>query len=314
MEFELQYLSWFIGAPFFTVIIFAEIIISRLYDLKLYTTKETATNVYLMFSQMAVDFAFKFVSLAALAWCFSVKFIALETTWYYWIILILLVDLAYYALHWLDHNCRLFWAIHVTHHSSNEFNITTGFRSSVFQPLYRFVFFLPLAFLGFNPIDILFVYAIGQMYGNLVHTQHPKRWGWLEYVLVTPSHHRVHHASNIPFLDKNIGMVFIFWDRLFGTFADEKLIEGKEQLKYGLTKPIARPNHPVDVVFHEWHDLIQDLKKPAPLSTKINYLFKAPGWSPDGSSKTSKQLQEEWYERYKDELPVNVQYSQSARV
>ncbi len=306
MEFELQYISWIAGAPLFTVIILAEIIISRLHDVNLYTTKETITNVYLMCCQMAVDFAFKFVSLVALAWCYSNLFFNIESAWIYWISLVLLVDLAYYFLHWLDHNCRLFWAIHVTHHSSAEFNISTGFRSSVFQPLYRFIFFLPIAFMGFNPIDILFVYAIGQMYGNLVHTQLRTRWGWLEYILVTPSHHRVHHASNIPFLDKNIGMVFIFWDKLFGTYANEKLIEGKEKLIYGLTKPIERPNHPGDVIFHEWYALLEDLKKPVPLSTKINYLLKAPGWSPDGSTKTSKQLQKEWLEKNNAELSFQV--------
>src|SRR6185295_952441 len=127
----------------------------------------------------------------------------------------------YWLLHFVDHKCRFFWAIHVTHHSSEEYNLTTGFRSSVFQPFYRTIYFLPLPFLGFHPLDILFMYAATQLYGVLVHTEWNLRLGWLEHLLVTPSHHRVHHASNGRYIDKNMGMVFIVWDKIFGTFAPE---------------------------------------------------------------------------------------------
>ena len=107
--------------------------------------------------------------------------------------------------------------MHVTHHSSEYFNLTTGFRSSVFQPLYRFIYFIPLVFLGFQPADIVLMYSITQIYGILIHTKYVDKLGWLEKVLVTPSHHRVHHASNIEYLDKNIGMCLIIWDKLFAT-------------------------------------------------------------------------------------------------
>jgi sterol desaturase/sphingolipid hydroxylase (fatty acid hydroxylase superfamily) len=106
-----------------------------------------------------------------------------------------LEDLAFYTLHYVDHHCRLFWAVHVTHHSSEHFNLTTGFRSSVFQPLYRFVYFIPLTLVGFNPADIIIMYSITQIYGIIVHTEYVGKLGWLEYIMVTPSHHRVHHAS-----------------------------------------------------------------------------------------------------------------------
>ena len=137
----------------------------------------------------------------------------------------------------------------------------------------------------------MLMYSITQIYGILIHTQYVGKLGFLEWFLATPSHHRVHHASNIKYLDKNMGMVLIIWDRLFGTFAEED--NSDEPIKYGLTKKLKNPHHPVNMVFHEWVSLKNDLKKDLPLKTKLAYLFNPPGWSHDGSSKTSKQLREE---------------------
>ena len=179
--------------------------------------------------------------------------------------------------------------MHVTHHSSEYFNLTTGFRSTVFEPLYRVFFYLPLALMGFNAFDILFAYLITQIYGNLVHTQavgklHPI----IEYILVTPSHHRVHHASNVRYLDKNMGMVLILWDRMFGTFQEE--IPG-EEIKYGLTSQ-PEPGA-VNIIFHELIALSDDVKKAPGWKNKIKYMFYPPGWSHNGESKTSRSLQKE---------------------
>jgi sterol desaturase/sphingolipid hydroxylase (fatty acid hydroxylase superfamily) len=157
------------------------------------------------------------------------------------------------------------------------------------MPVYKYLYFIPLVLLNIKPMDVVFMYSVTQIYGILVHTQHIKKLPrWVEYVFVTPSHHRVHHASNIPYLDKNMGMVFIIWDRIFGTFTAEK---ENEIPHYGITKPIDKPFHPVHIVTHEWKEIAKDLRKPVPLRTKLNYLFMPPGWSHDGSSKTSKELQ-----------------------
>jgi hypothetical protein len=110
--------------------------------------------------------------------------------------------------------------------------------------------------------------------------------------MATPSHHRVHHASNALFLDKNMGMVFIIWDKLFGTFASEDDLQN-EQLAYGLTKKLEQPHHPINIVFHEWRDIGKDLKRDLPLGIKLKYVFMPPGWSHDGSRKTSQQLRDE---------------------
>ena len=211
---------------------------------------------------------------------------------FYWFILVLFQDFMFYWLHRVDHFCRLFWAIHVTHHNSEEFNLTTGFRSSVFQPLYRFLYFIPIAICGFKPIDILFIYSATQIFGILVHTQTIKKLGFLEYFMVTPSHHRVHHASNIAYLDKNMGMLLIIWDRIFGTFQEE-LEEDKPQ--YGLTSNIESRN-PIYVIFHEWRSIFQDVtQKGLSFRERWQYLFGPPGYSHNNSRKTSKQLQAEQF-------------------
>lgn len=185
---------------------------------------------------------------------------------------------------------QIFWAAHVTHHSSEEYNLTVGFRSSVFQPLYRFIYFIPIAFAGFRPEDIMFTYAFTQMWGIFVHTQSVgKLWKPIEYIMCTPSHHRVHHASNVKYLDKNMGMLLIIWDKIFGTFQKED--ETYEPIKYGLTTNI-KTVHPVTMVFHEWKNIFHDLRKPIKLKDKFKYVFGPPGWSHDGSTQTSSQMRE----------------------
>jgi hypothetical protein len=202
----------------------------------------------------------------------------------------------------VDHYCRLFWATHVTHHSSEKFNFTVGFRSSVMEPLYRFIYFIPIAWLGFQPIDIAFIYAATQTWGILVHTEKIGKTGWLEYILVTPSHHRVHHGSNAKYLDKNLGMFLIIWDKLFGTFQPELPATAYEPIRYGLTKPLEKQD-PVNIVVHEWKSIGRDLrKKGLSFRQRWKYLFGPPGWSHDGSSKTSAELREQ--ENQKEVIPV----------
>ena len=292
MEDYKQTMLLLISTPLYAVLIGIEMIMSAIHNKKLYTVKDTFTNVYLTILNFSLELLIRVVCLGFLAFFFQYNFFAIENVYLYWFSLLILQDITFYFEHRIDHYSRFFWAVHVTHHSSEQYNLTTGFRSSVFQPLYRFVYFIPLALMGFKPLDIMFVYSATQIYGILIHTQYIKKLGFLEYILATPSHHRVHHASNTIFLDKNMGMVFIFWDKLFGTFASEDDLKD-EQIKYGLTTNIARPHHPVDIVFHEWVSIAQDFKKDIPFTTKLKYLFMPPGWSHDGSRKTSKQLREE---------------------
>ena len=276
---------WILAAtPVYITVIAVEIFVSGLYFRKVYSVRGVLENVYLSTINMGLDVVIRGVALLVLDTAYQSAFINWSGGVLYWTALLIAEDFVYYWLHRVDHHCRLFWAMHVTHHSSEEFNLTVGFRSSVFQPLYRFIYFVPLAFLGFKGIDIFLMYSLTQLYGIVVHTQLIKKLGFLELFMVTPSHHRVHHASNILYLDRNLGMVFIIWDKLFGTFTPET-----EVVKYGLTKPIEKRNA-VSVVFHEWKELLNDVRKAPSWKEKIVYVLAPPGWSHDGSRKTSNQL------------------------
>jgi sterol desaturase/sphingolipid hydroxylase (fatty acid hydroxylase superfamily) len=276
--------------PIYAVVIGLEILYSYLHHKKYYTTKGILANVYLSSLNFSLDIIVRGICLTVLYYFYQFKFNNLSeqlSPFAYWSLLLIAQDFMFYWLHRVDHYCRLFWAVHVTHHSSEEFNLTVGFRSSVFQPLYRFIYFIPLSFLGFEPMDTMFMYAATQIYGILIHTKTVGKLGFLEWFLSTPSHHRVHHGSNIKYLDKNMGMVLIIWDRLFGTFQKEE-----EDVVFGLTSNI-KTYHPITMVFHEWKSIIEDLKKDTSIKNKLLYIFGPPGWSHDGSRKTSNQLRAE---------------------
>ena len=282
-----------ISTPVYAIVIGLEMLMSYLHQHHNYSKKGTIENVYLMLLNMGLDILMRGICLFILNYFFRFHFIQFQNPWLYWIILIIAQDFLFYLLHLVDHYCRFFWAVHVTHHSSEEFNLTVGFRSSVFQPLYRFIYFIPLSLLGFSGKDIMFVYSATQIYGILIHTKYIGKLGFLEWIFSTPSHHRVHHASNIPYLDKNMGMLLIIWDRMFGTFAEE---EEKEPVRYGLTENI-KSHQPAHVVFHEWKSMFHDVAKTNSLKEKLKYLFAPPGWSHDGSKKTANQLRKEFYNR-----------------
>lgn len=292
-----QHILLLVSIPIYGVLIPIEILLSHFYGWKFYSWRQTAINLYLNLLNAGLDILLRGLALAVLIFFSQYALSNTLNPVFYWLFLFLLEDLFFWLEHFVDHRVRLFWAVHVTHHSSPEFNLSTGFRSSVLMPFYRYLYFVPIVLLGFHPMDILFMYAITQTYGILVHTQSIKRLPrWFEAVFVSPAHHRVHHASNIPYLDKNMGMVLIVWDRMFGTFQEE--LE-EETPVFGLTKPLERPNHPVEIVTHEWQAILKDLKKGIGWRSKLGYLFRPPGWSHDGSSPTTKQLQRAWNARKK---------------
>ncbi len=279
-----------ISIPIYTIVIGIEILYSYFKHKGFYSSKGILSNLYLTSLNLSLDILLRGVCLAVLRYFFQFKFTEIDKTIHpliYWSALLLAEDFMFYWMHRIDHYCRFFWAVHVTHHSSEEFNLTVGFRSSVFQPVYRFMYFIPLSLFGFNPLDVMFMYAATQIYGILIHTKTIGNLGPFEWVLSTPSHHRVHHASNVKYLDKNMGMILIIWDRLFGTFAKEE-----EAVVFGLTTNIKTYN-PITMVFHEWKAIYEDLKKQTSLKNKFMYVFGPPGWSHDGSRKTSRQLRKE---------------------
>jgi len=301
----LENLKILANTPFFILVILVEIFLSNYHHKKLYSIPETATNFLLSILNGGLDLLVRGVYFVVLIYCWNLSFTSIENSWLYWISLMLSIDFVMYWLHRLEHQCRLFWAAHVTHHSAEHLNFSVEFRTSVFQPLYRFIFFIPLAFVGFKPVDIFLAYSFMQIWGLLVHTTLIKKMGWLEYMMVTPSHHRVHHASNVKYLDRNMGMCFIVWDKLFGTFQKELSPEEYEPIKYGLTRPLEKKD-PFTIIFHEWKGINKDVgKEGISWKERLGYLFRPPGWSHDKSRLTSDEMRAKEKEQngylYKDQ-------------
>ena len=285
-----QQLFVLITTPLYVLIIGVEIIVSNIHHTRSYTWRETFHNFALSIFSGLVDVLMRSISLAILISFFIVSPFKLAHSVIYWVALLLFVDMMHYWLHRLSHTCRLLWAVHVNHHSSTHFNFTVGFRAGVLEPLYRYLFFIPIAFVGFQPIDILLIYSFTEIWAILTHTEKIKKLGWLEYILVTPSHHRVHHASNVKYLDRNMGSAFIFWDKLFGTFQEELPAASYEEIRYGLTQQPDKETIP-SIIFHEWGAIWRDVRRPGlTWKQKLQYVFGPPGWSHDGSRQTSDQL------------------------
>jgi sterol desaturase/sphingolipid hydroxylase (fatty acid hydroxylase superfamily) len=292
MEALHESILFIVTTPLFVIFIAAEIIVSNMHRNHRYSKIGFYENMYLMVVNTALDLGMRVLGLAFLLMIFESRFFEIENAYAYWILLFLFEDLTFYTIHYVDHYVRFFWAVHVTHHSSEEFNLTVGLRSSLFEPVYRFIYFIPMVMMGFKPVDVFFAYSVTQLYGVFIHTQYVGRLGFMEKFMATPSHHRVHHGSNPQYLDKNLGMFLIIWDKLFGTFEEEK-----EEVKYGLTKNLES-HHPKHVIFHEFKSMIDDVRNAPDLRSKFMYIFGPPGWSHDGKRKTSKMMKQEWALRH----------------
>ncbi len=207
--------------------------------------------------------------------------------WWAWVLLFFLDDFCYYWFHRMNHEVRFLWAGHVNHHSSQLMNFGTALRQGVGERVYKMVYWLWLPLLGFHPMMIITMIGISLFYQFWIHTETVRRLpAWFEAVFNTPSHHRVHHGSNIRYLDRNHGGILIIWDKLFGTFSPER---DEEPVRYGLTTNINSDN-PWIVLSHEYAAIWRDLRRADSWRDKLNYLLKAPGWSHDGPDKRAATL------------------------
>jgi len=194
------------------------------------------------------------------------------------VVLLVGQDFCYYWFHRCNHRIRWFWATHAVHHSSNDLNFAAAYRFGWTGRLTgATIFYVPLVWLGFEPRAVFIAQALNLLYQFWLHTEWIPRLGWLEYVLNTPSHHRVHHAANPEYLDHNYGGVLIVFDRIFGTFVAER---DDLPCRYGLVQPL-RSNNPVFIAFHEWIALVRDLWRARSWRDRWWYLVGPPGWEPD---------------------------------
>jgi sterol desaturase/sphingolipid hydroxylase (fatty acid hydroxylase superfamily) len=208
-------------------------------------------------------------------------------SWQAWSLCFFADDLSFYWFHRLSHQVRFLWASHSVHHSSEIFSLAAGLRVPVTSQLTgNFLFWAWLPLIGIEPVLVILMKSISITYQFFVHTEVVKKLpGIIEFFFVTPSHHRVHHGSNVEYLDKNHGGVLIIWDRLFGTFQTEI-----KRPVYGLTDKINSTN-PIAISIYEYKKMINDVRKAKSVKEFFNYVFNAPGWSSNGHSHTTKQLQ-----------------------
>ena len=191
--------------------------------------------------------------------------------WWTWALLLFVDDFAYYWFHRISHEVRFFWNFHVVHHSSNKYNLSVAVRQSWFSGLAHWVFYAPLALLGFPLWAFVTMHGFNLIYQFWIHTKIIKKLPrFFEYAFNTPSHHRVHHGVNNPYLDKNYGGIFIFWDRMFGSFVEET-----EEVRYGIVKPLTTYN-PLWVNAHGWVEMLEEMRRREKLSGKLRCVFGAP--------------------------------------
>ncbi|MEM1128708.1 MAG: sterol desaturase family protein [Bacteroidota bacterium] len=280
--------------PAFVLLLVAEAIFSALDQRELYEAKDTAASLSMGLGNVAVNLVAKGVVFALYLGVYQFHLFDIPATaWWAWVLLFFAEDFSYYWFHRVSHGCRYLWASHVVHHSSQRYNLSTALRQTWTGTVSgSFVFWLWLPLLGFHPAMVMTMQAISLIYQFWIHTEAiGKLPRPIEWIFNTPSHHRVHHSSDIKYLDRNHAGILIIWDRLFGTFQEEE-----ETPTYGLTKNIQTYN-PFRIAFHEWGDLWQDFRRSG-LSwrARLRYVFGPPGWSHDGSRQTTEELRQAWRE------------------
>jgi len=280
--------------PAFIVLALAEIVISRRQGRLGYELRDTAASLAMGFGELITGLLARAALLAGFA-AVPFRVFDIGVTWWSFVLVVFAGDLAYYAFHRVSHRSRLWWAAHVNHHSSQHFNLSTALRQSWTGDALGWIIWVPpLVLIGFPISLIIFQQGVSLVYQFWIHTELVERmpW-WFEAVMNTPSHHRVHHASNPRYLDRNYAGIFIIWDKLFGTFAAETAADPP---RYGLVRNIATFN-PVRIAFHEWAAIIADLRTSRSWAERVRYLVGVPGWCPDGRRQTTDALRAAWRAR-----------------
>ena len=251
----------------------------RYSELRGYALKDTAVSLSLGSIKLVMMALTALYTVPVFACVYQQRLFTLSPLdWWTWPLLFLAEDFCYYGYHRSAHRVRLYWAEHVNHHSSEYYNFGTALRQSTLGPAYIFVFWLPLAWLGFKPETVILAVAISLGYQFFVHTESLRKLPrWIEAVFNTPSHHRVHHARNPQYIDRNYAGVLIVWDRLFGTYVPE--VEAPE---YGIVRQIHSRN-PLVMMFHEWQDMFRDAARPGPLWQRLKHLWAPPEWVRPGA-------------------------------
>ena len=262
-----------IGAPIVLAMILIEVLFSSAYNRNLYRKNDTLCTIGLLSGNIFMVFALKGLTLALHFYLFQFKIFNLQElmpVWMIWIATFILIDLVFYIYHRISHRVNFLWAIHMSHHSSEEMNFAVSFRQAWFGPICKIPFFMVLPLIGFDPTIVAVAGVVSTLWGIVGHTQIIGRLGPIEWVFNTPSHHRVHHGANEEYIDKNYGNLLIIWDRFFGTFEPEK-----EPVKYGLVSNVNTFN-PVKITFMAWQEIIKDIRRSQHSNEVLRCLFGPP--------------------------------------
>ncbi|MBL1430116.1 MAG: sterol desaturase family protein [Robiginitomaculum sp.] len=300
-----------LAAPLYVVLILAEIIAIKFRKAGgKYEAKDASASIFMGAGSAVINGSLNFITFAIFYFAYSLAPVKLPFNIWTFAACFVLWDLAYYWAHYYYHRSRWGWAAHVIHHSSQHYNLSTALRQSWTSLLSgSFIAFIPLAFLGFHPALILLCGGLNLIYQFWFHTEFIDKFPkWIEAVMNTPSHHRVHHANNPRYLDANYAGVFIVWDRIFGTFVPELETDPP---RYGLVNDIGTFN-PLRIATHEYVGIIKDVSIPSlSLWQRIQYIFRPPGWCHDGSRLSSEQIKSEYIKSNPDQkatpgLKVNI--------
>lgn len=264
-----------LSIPVFLLLIGVELAWSAWTHRKVYAFADFIANLGCGIGSQVVGAFTKAAIFGVYLWAYDhLRLFTLPASALTWVLTFLLVDLGYYWFHRLSHEVNFLWAAHIVHHQSEEYNLSVALRQSWWQGLFSFWFYLPIAVLGVHPMVILTVGAFNTLYQFWIHTKAIGRMGWLEHVINTPSHHRVHHGSDPKYLDRNHAGSLIVWDKLFGTFQPEE-----EEPVYGITTPLKSWD-PVRANFHYWGDLLALAGQCTSWRDKVLVFLKPPGWRP----------------------------------
>jgi sterol desaturase/sphingolipid hydroxylase (fatty acid hydroxylase superfamily) len=247
-----------------------EMLLGELHNKQQYKSKDLAASLSIGIGNLIVSAGVKIGLYAILLVIYNILPWKVPAAWWSYPLCLIAIDFCRYWGHRVAHEQRFWWATHVTHHSSEQYNFSVSFRLSWTQHI-KLIFFLPAVMIGFHPVVFFICHQIEVLYQFWIHTEFIKKLpAPIEYIFTTPSHHRVHHAINERYIDKNYGSTFIIWDRIFGTFKEED-----EKPVYGITEPVGTYN-PVKLVFHEWQDIFRDVRKASGFKEKLKMVFGRP--------------------------------------
>ncbi|MFI5172532.1 MAG: sterol desaturase family protein [Chitinophagales bacterium] len=292
--------------PVFFLLIGIEVLFDKLKKTGYYRMNDALSNINAGITEQVTGAFLAAFVVGIYAWLFDhYRFFTVPSNIFSWTILFIGVDFCYYWFHRLAHEINFLWGGHVVHHQSEEYNLSVALRQGAFQKFGSFLFYLPLALVGFEPVIFIVVSQFQTLYQFWIHTKTINRFPKpIEFIFNTPSHHRVHHGRNPKYIDRNHGGTLIIWDRLFGTFQKEE-----EEVVYGITKPLNTWN-PLRAQLDFWKDLAIDLKHTKRFTDKIKLLLLPPGWYPLelGGPKLPPDISVANQNKYDTDIPVQLNY------